>query len=44
MFDRWLRRFKNDALDLTRHEPSDFVGKIVVLNEREYVIGASVRC
>jgi tetratricopeptide (TPR) repeat protein len=43
MFDRWLRRFKNDALDLTRHEPSDFAGKIVVLNEREYVIGANVR-
>lgn len=43
MFDRWLRRFKGNGLDLTRHQPSDFVGKIVVLNEREYVIGANVR-
>ncbi len=43
MFDRWLRRFKGDALDLTRHQPSDFVGKIVVLKEREYEIGANVR-
>lgn len=43
MFDRWLRRFKGNVLDLTRHQPSDFAGKIVVLNEREYVIGANVR-
>jgi tetratricopeptide (TPR) repeat protein len=43
MFDRWLRRFKGNGLDLTRHQPSDFVGKIVVLNEREYVIGANER-
>src|SRR6185503_15533896 len=43
MFDRWLRRFKGNVLDLTRHQPSDFAGKIVVLNEREYEIGANVR-
>lgn len=33
----------NKSLDLTRHEPADFAGKTVILNEREYVIGANVR-
>jgi len=44
IFNRWLQLLKkSDSLDLTRHQPADFAGKIVVLNEREYVIGANVR-
>jgi tetratricopeptide (TPR) repeat protein len=43
MFNRWLRRPQSNLLDLKRHEPAEFAGKIVVLNEREYVLGANVR-
>lgn len=43
MFNRWLRLGKSNSLDLKRHKPAEFAGKIVVLNEREYVIGANVR-
>jgi serine/threonine protein kinase/tetratricopeptide (TPR) repeat protein len=31
------------SLDLTRHEPEEFAGKYVVVNGRDYLIGANVR-
>ena len=44
MFDRWFKS-KGPAvpLDLTRHKPSEYQGKSVTLNGRDYNIGGKVR-
>ena len=44
MFERWLKKTKPaDHLDLARHQPAEFAGKIITVQGREYVLGACVR-
>lgn len=44
MFERWLKRTSGpEPLDLTRHRPTEFVGKTVTVDGRDYLIGHRVR-
>src|SRR6185295_4046468 len=45
MFERWFKRAPSDPelLDLKRHKPTEFSGKTVGLDGRDYRIGGRVR-
>lgn len=44
MFERWLKRVPTpETLDLRRHRPEEFSGKVVTVEGRNYLIGDCIR-